>query len=104
MVKEIVVQEKKITAFTNEKFFEELYSFVSNNDILALNMKNVDVIDSSGITRILSLRKKLQNAGSDLAIVSPSPYVKKVLLLLGINKIIKIVEDISELLVDKDEE
>jgi len=92
------------TKFTTEKFFEELYSIANSNDILALNLKNVDMIDSSGITRILSLRKKLQNADSDLVIVSPSPYVRKVLLLLGINKIIKIAEDISELLVNNDEE
>lgn len=50
------------------------------------------------------MSKKLENMGSELIIVSPSPYVRKVLLLLGINKVIKIVEDISELLVDPREE
>ncbi|RKX50243.1 MAG: hypothetical protein DRP32_03060 [Thermotogae bacterium] len=104
MVKEIVVQEKRITAFTNEKFFDDLFGFVDSDDILALNLKNVDIIDSSGVARILSLSKKLENMGSELIIVSPSPYVRKVLLLLGINKVIKIVEDISELLVDPREE
>ncbi|AKI97449.1 STAS domain-containing protein [Kosmotoga pacifica] len=103
MVKEIVVQEKRITALTDESFFENIFNFAGEGEVLALNLKNVEMIDSSGIARILSLRKKLESKDSELAIVSPSPYVKKVLLILGINRAIKVVENISQLMVEPHE-
>ncbi|MGM0601100.1 MAG: STAS domain-containing protein [Candidatus Rifleibacteriota bacterium] len=63
---------------------------------LLLDLSQVDIIYSSGLTDIVGCYTKLKASGGNLIIVSPSDNIKKMLNLLGLNKLITITETIEE--------
>jgi anti-anti-sigma factor len=65
-------------------------------DKLLLDLSQVDIIYSSGLTDIVGCYTKLKASGGKLIIVSPNDNIKKLLNLLGLNKLIPIVETMEE--------
>lgn len=56
---------------------------------LVLDFSGVDFMDSSGIGLIMGRYKMMLENEGKVIIKSPKPYIKKVLLLAGINRIVK---------------
>ncbi|MFW6009307.1 MAG: STAS domain-containing protein [archaeon] len=59
-------------------------------DNLVLDLKTIDVIDSSGIGAILSIYKKINKKKGEIVIINTDPIVKRILELSGVLKIIKL--------------
>lgn len=95
MIKELVIEQDKFTATSSSELLSTIEK-LTDFDILVLNMKNVQLIDSSGVAALLVLRRKLGLKGKQLVILSPSPNVKRVFMIMGINKVLEIVDNLDE--------
>ena len=57
---------------------------------LTVDMKGVAFMDSSGIGLIMGRSKLMHECGGILEVRNPQPYIKRVLKLAGIERIVKI--------------
>lgn len=57
---------------------------------LAIDFKNITFMDSSGIGLIMGRSKLMHECGGILEVRNPQPYIKRVLKLAGIERIVKI--------------
>lgn len=57
---------------------------------LAIDFKNITFMDSSGIGLIMGRSKLMHECGGRLEVRNPQPYIKRVLKLAGIERIVKI--------------
>ncbi|MCM1529653.1 MAG: STAS domain-containing protein [Alistipes sp.] len=71
----------------------ELDSFVitMQPDILIIDLTGISFMDSSGIGLIIGRYKLLKELGGKLEVKSPQPYIRRVLRLSGIERIVKIL-------------
>lgn len=60
-------------------------------ETLAIDLSSITFMDSSGIGLIIGRYKLLKECGGKLEIRSPQPYIRRVLRLSGIERIVKIV-------------
>ena len=58
---------------------------------LAIDFKNITFMDSSGIGLIMGRSKLMRECGGILIVQNPQPYIKRVLKLAGIERIVKII-------------
>ena len=58
--------------------------------ILVLDFSGVDFMDSSGIGLIMGRYKMMTSYGGQVIVKSPNPFIKKVLRLAGITRIVKL--------------
>ena len=84
--------------FDNAKEFSACLREAAEKKVekLLLDLSQVDIIYSSGLTDIVSCYTKLKASGGKLIIVSPNENIKKLLNLLGLNKLITIAESMEE--------
>ena len=57
---------------------------------LVIDLKNITFMDSSGIGLIMGRSKLMKACGGQLVVHSPQPYIKRVLKLSGIERIVSI--------------
>ncbi|NLT08948.1 MAG: STAS domain-containing protein [Ruminococcus sp.] len=57
---------------------------------LVMDMKDITFMDSSGIGLIMGRSKLIKECGGRLEVREPQPYIKRVLRLSGIERIVKI--------------
>lgn len=57
---------------------------------LVLDLKDITFMDSSGIGLIMGRSKLMKTCGGKLSVHSPQPYIKRVLKLSGIERIVSI--------------
>ena len=62
----------------------------SQPELLIIDMENVGFMDSSGIGLIMGRTKLMGECGGRVEVRSPQPYIKRVLRLSGIERIVKI--------------
>ncbi len=80
-------------SFVVSAFLEEIESLIVNGiKNVALDMRGVKFIMSTAIGAIVKSRKRVKEAGGDLVISQPSPFVRDVLESLGLFKVIKVFE------------
>lgn len=89
----IVVLSGEIDHHTAKNLRSELDKFVitMQPEILAIDFSNITFMDSSGIGLIIGRYKLLKECGGQLEIHSPQPYIRRVLKLSGIERIVKII-------------
>lgn len=63
--------------------------------LIFLDLSSVDFMDSSGLGLILGRLNTAQEIGAEMRIYSPSRNVRKILELAGIERLIKIEEDLK---------
>ncbi|MBR2284844.1 MAG: anti-sigma factor antagonist [Ruminococcus sp.] len=59
-------------------------------ELLALDFTGITFMDSSGIGLIMGRSKLLKECGGRLEVHNPQPYIRRVLKLSGIEKIVKV--------------
>jgi anti-anti-sigma factor len=57
---------------------------------IALDMSGITLIDSSALTIVLNLQKRLKDKGGELAIFGPNALIKETLLIVGFNMAVPI--------------
>ena len=57
---------------------------------LILDLSGLDMMDSSGIGLIMGRSKLMKECGGRLEVLNPQPYIRRVLRLAGIERIVKI--------------
>lgn len=60
-------------------------------EVLAIDLSSITFMDSSGIGLIIGRYKLMKECGGKLEIRSPQPYIRRVLRLSGIERIVKII-------------
>lgn len=91
--KAIAVLTGDIDHHSARKLRSELDSFVMTMqpDILMIDLTGISFMDSSGIGLIIGRYKLLKELGGRLEVKSPQPYIRRVLRLSGIERIVKIL-------------
>ena len=59
-------------------------------DILAIDLSGIPFMDSSGIGLIMGRCKLMKECGGRIEIRSPQPYIRRVLRLSGIERLVRI--------------
>lgn len=77
-----------------EKIDIEIESSSKQN--LIINLAEVKLMDSSGIGLIVGRYKAIRSLGGNIALCCASPFVRKMIELSGLGKIIKCYDSISE--------
>lgn len=79
----------------SEKIGAELNGLVDKpaNQKIVLDFANVEFIDSTALSMLLALRKKVQAAGGSLVLVHVSPKVDAVLKLTSLDQVLTILPD-----------
>ncbi len=74
---------------------EELDRFIlsSQPKELAIDFKEISFMDSSGIGLIMGRHKLITECGGKLIVKNPQLYIKRVLKLSGIERLVKITSD-----------
>lgn len=62
-------------------------------DELTIDFKNISFMDSSGIGLIMGRSKLLHECGGKLIVRNPQPYIRRVLKLSGIERLVRITAD-----------
>ncbi len=60
---------------------------------LTMDFKNISFMDSSGIGLIMGRSKLMRECGGKLIVSNPQPYIRRVLKLSGIERLVKITAD-----------
>ena len=60
---------------------------------LVIDFKNITYMDSSGIGLIMGRSKLMRECGGDLVVRNPQSYIKRVMKLSGIERLVKITCD-----------
>lgn len=60
---------------------------------LAIDFKNISFMDSSGIGLIIGRYKLIHECGGSLVVRNPQSYIRRVLKLAGIERLVKITGD-----------
>ncbi len=91
--KAVAVLTGDIDHHSARKLRSELDSFVitMQPDILIIDLTGISFMDSSGIGLIIGRYKLLKELGGKLEVKSPQPYIRRVLRLSGIERIVKIL-------------
>lgn len=89
----IAVLTGEIDHHTARELRSELDKFVitMQPDILIIDFSSITFMDSSGIGLIIGRYKLMKECGGRLEIKSPQPYIRRVLKLSGIERIVKII-------------
>ena len=74
---------------------EEIDRFIIANQPreLAMDFSNISFMDSSGIGLIMGRYKLISECGGRLVVKNPRQYIKRVLKISGIERIVRIVND-----------
>ena len=76
----------------------DYYIDTSTSKNLVFDFKNVSFMDSSGIGIIIGRHKKILAENGQVFLVNLNGTIKKVIELSGINKIVKVHSDLTEVL------
>ena len=68
---------------------KELYGKLPK--VLALELSSVEFIDSSGLGLIMGRYTKAKELGIETVLLNPTPRTEKLLIMVGINRMIKIL-------------
>ena len=58
--------------------------------VLSVDFENITFMDSSGIGLIMGRSRLMKECGGSLEVVNPQPYIRRVLKLSGIERIVKV--------------
>lgn len=78
-----------------KKIREQLdrYIISTQPEELTMDFKNISFMDSSGIGLIMGRSKLMRECGGKLVVRNPQPYIRRVLKLSGIERLVKITAD-----------
>lgn len=86
--------EGKLNMVSAPHLREAVHSCVAaGNHRVAIELKDVDFIDSSGLGALINGLKATRQAGGDLRIAGPTEQVKMVLELTNIDRVLKAYEN-----------
>ncbi|MBQ9898951.1 MAG: STAS domain-containing protein [Ruminococcus sp.] len=66
------------------------YIITTQPSELTIDLRNITFMDSSGIGLIMGRSKLLRECGGRLEVHSPQPYIRRVLRLAGMERIVRI--------------
>lgn len=90
----VLTLDGKLNMVSAPHLREEVHSCVTaGNNHVAVDLKKVDFIDSSGLGALINGLKATRQAGGDLRIASPTEQVKMVLELTNIDKVLRAYDD-----------
>ncbi|MDE7363591.1 MAG: STAS domain-containing protein [Ruminococcus sp.] len=89
----IAVLNGEIDHHTAKMLRTELDKFVitMQPDVLAIDFSGITFMDSSGIGLIIGRYKLVKECGGQLEIRSPQPYIRRMMVLSGVERIVKII-------------
>lgn len=93
-------EKKEKLSFVNTPFFKEKLKNLLKTNLkgVVLNCKNLEFIDSTGISVIVSFIKTLSKRGGWLKICEVNHDVKQIFEMIKLNKLAEIVETEQEVL------
>lgn len=71
--------------------------------LVALDFSGVSFMDSSGIGLVMGRYQMMKLIGGDVVVQNPSAYIRKVMRVAGLDRLVKFIENASPLSVGKSE-
>ena len=65
-------------------------------ETILLDLAEVNFLDSAGISALLALRKEQMASGGDLMLCAPTPRIRQIFELVGMDGIIPVVDSIEQ--------
>lgn len=90
-----------LTGYINENAGKEMITicedFLNNDEkMIVLDMSGVHLINSMGIASIIHILNRIMEHQGKLFVVTPSEIIKKTLQLMGLEKYLKITDNLAE--------
>lgn len=87
----------EVDLFTAPKLREHIVSLVDEGRLrIAVNLKEVEFMDSTGLGVLVGALKRLKEQGGVLALVAPTGPVDRVLSVTGLNKVFAIHDSVDQ--------
>jgi anti-sigma B factor antagonist len=83
--------EGELDAAGTDAFLESLLPAVAPGVELVLHVAGLVFIDSTGVGALLDLLRRVQDAGGELVLYSPSPQLDAILTMTALDKTFKVV-------------
>jgi anti-sigma B factor antagonist len=84
----VAINDSRLDAAVAEEFKAKLLAHIeSGEQRLVINMKNVAFVDSTGMTAIVSVLKKLVQSGGNLAVCEVGPRLEKLFQITKLDKV-----------------
>jgi len=93
----VELPEKVLKGSTGGDFLQTIEKLSDTNTRIALDMHSTDFVDSSIVSMLLSLEKKLSAKGGGLIILSPRQQAMDLFSVTSVDRIIRIVSSKEEL-------
>lgn len=95
----LLIVHGEFDSFVCNPFIEQIEGLVDGDvTLVALNMKGIKFINSTGVGCIIKSRKKLRELEGDLVISQPSGFVRESLESLGLTGVLKVFDSDQEAL------
>lgn len=92
-----VVAEAKLDASTSSEFKQFCQVCLdADEETILFNLLKVDFLDSSGISSLVTLHRRLKKAGKESAIVYDNPQIEEVFIMTKLNRLFTLYQDLEE--------
>jgi anti-sigma B factor antagonist len=78
----------------------ELQRVEAEHEVVAIDLRQVDFIDSSGLHVLIKARERAAGSGRRLVLLQGSPQVRRVLSLTGLVDQMEVMDDPGEIVAD----
>jgi anti-anti-sigma factor len=78
--------------------YDKMIDHLGERSKVILDLDSVDYVSSGGLSIIIRLVHHLRNAGGDLHLASPQPFVQRVFDIVSFNAILKVFNDVDSAL------
>jgi anti-sigma B factor antagonist len=93
----VVDVKGEVDLYTVPKLKERLADLSSSGrHRVAVNLENVEFLDSTGLGVLIGGLKRAREAGGSLALVGPREHVRKVLTITGLDRVFPVHDSIDE--------
>lgn len=87
----------ELDAFNLAATAKEIDALIDGGETrLVFDLKKLSFINSSALGYLIKVRKKVQAAGGDVALVQPSNFFRKTLVTLGLDKLFSVYESVDD--------
>jgi len=86
-----------IDSYTCSKLGKAIVNLITDGDLhVVIDMSEVKYIDSSGLGTLVGGLRRVHEQNGNLAITNPSPQIRRIMNLTGLNKVFTLYDNESE--------
>ncbi|MCO8127976.1 STAS domain-containing protein [Acidimicrobiia bacterium EGI L10123] len=84
----------ELDAYTADELCDSVAA-ITNPDIVVIDLSEVSFMDSTGLGRLIGAVRRTGDAGGDVAVCSPSPFLHRLLETVGFDRIVPVTDTVD---------